>query len=383
MQLPNNEIGISDIIQFRDCRSRWAFDMRRWSEEGEAPGSTNPNNAYGSAIHHAIAASEEGMDDAEATYAAFEDYGRWLDPDDLDLISEDLATYHRRDYAGVKTVASEENLRVPLFEWNGETYYYRFTLDRLYQRIDNPTHFLHIDYKSSKWRKSEAEVHKDLQLWSYNFAIFEQWPEVEQLTQVYDQLRFGSVPTRKNEAQRDQIRRWLVEQIKVILEAEHTNPTFHKWCPWCPIMESCRQPREVAEFQKARIDALAPGGVDRDALLTEPDLIDEYVEGLDEVETLRKCMERFEKSVKDVIRELPREKRAALGFELSPSSRDFWSPNALSAVYDAIGPDFFMLVKLTKTKIAEFYGKDADAAKLVLGHAEREAVNDRLNRIGK
>jgi hypothetical protein len=381
MKLPGNAVGISDVIQFRDCPQRFEFDMRRWTEEGEAPEATNPNNVYGSAIHHAIAASEEGMSDGEAVQSAMDKYGSWLDPEDLELLIDDLATYHLRDYAGVKTVASEENIKVPLFEWEGETIYYRFTLDRLYVRLDNPTSFVHIDYKSSKHKKSEAEVHKDVQLWTYNFAIFEQWPEAESLLQIYDQLRFGSVPTRKNAAQRAQIRKWLVEQITTILRRDEIKPRFNQWCPWCPLLESCPEPRKTAEFARARIEALAPGGVDTASLLAEPGLIDTYAEELEEVETTRKCLDRFEKSVKGVIRELPSEKRRELGFELSPSSRDVWTPQALRAVHEAIGDDFYLLIKMTKTKINEFYAKDAVAVSRVLDLAEKEAASQRLNRI--
>lgn len=381
MQLPGNAVGISDVLQFRLCPERFALDMQRWSEAGQAPEAENPSNAYGSAIHHAISASEDGASDDDAVQIAIDRYGSFLDPDDMDLLTEDLVTYHRRDYTGVKTVASEDNVKVPLFEWNGETIYYRFTLDRLYQRLDNPTAFVHIDYKSSKYKKTEAEVHKDLQLWSYNFAIFEHWPEVESLSQIYDQLRFGSVPTRKNDAQREQIKRWLVSQITVILECEEIKPKLNTWCPWCPILESCPEPRRVSEFARARIEALAPGGVDTANLLANTDLIPDYVKELEEVETVRKCLERFEKSVKGVIRELPAEKQRELGFGLFPSGRDVWTPAALKAVHDAIGDDFYLLIKMTKSKITEFYAKDADPVEEILEFAEKEAASPRLNRL--
>jgi hypothetical protein len=377
--LPGNAIGISDILQYRDCGSRWEFDMQRWSEQGELPGATNPNNAYGSAMHHAIALTEEGLSDEEAIDGAVAAYGSWLEPEDVEALAEDLTKYHERDYAGVRTVASEENMKVPLFVHNGETIYYRFTLDRLYVRLNNPTSFLHIDYKSSKHNKSEVEVHKDPQLWSYNWAIHEMWPECEDLAQIYDQFNFGSVPTRKNAAQREEIKRWLIAQVKAILEAEEVKPRFHQWCPWCPLMESCSEPKRAAEFARTRIAELSPEGQDI-ATLASADM-ETYLKDMYQFETVRKCIERFEESVKGVLRELPAERRQQLGWGLFPSSRDTWGPSALRQVYNVVGDDFFLLVKLTKTNISRFFGKDKAAAEQVMQFAEKERAAPRLSRL--
>jgi hypothetical protein len=379
MDLPNDSIGISDILQFRECRRRWGFDMQRWSEGGEAPEATNPNNVYGSAIHLAIAATEDGASDDEAIEAAVERYGGWLEPEDHDQLAEDLATYHQRDYQDVRTVGSEDNVRVPLFTHEGRTIYFRFTLDRLYQRIDRPDAFIHIDYKSSKHRKSDEEVHQDLQLWAYNFAIHEFWPECEDLYQLYDQLRYGRVPTRKNDEQRAKIKQWLITQIKVILGAEDMAPKFNQWCPWCPIMESCTEPKRVSEFAQARIAALAPEGADLTALAGAD--IETYVEDLETFETVRKCIKRYEETVKDVIRALPEQRRRELGFGLFPAAQDVWSPAALQAVQAAVGDDFFLLVKMTKSNITRFYGKDKAAADVVLQQATKESQNPRLRRL--
>lgn len=365
-------------MQFRLCGVRWDFDMQRWTEAGERPGATNPNNAYGSAMHHAIALTEEGYDDAEAVEGAVAKYGRWLDPDDVEDLEADLVKYHERDYSGVRTVASEENMKVPLFRHNGEMIYYRFMLDRLYVRLNNAASFLHIDYKSSKHKKSDEEVHKDPQLWSYNWAIHEMWPECEDLAQVYDQFNFGSVPTRKSAKQREQIKGWLIKQVKAILEAEEVKPSFNEWCPWCPLMESCPEPRRAADFAQMRIEELVPDGSDI-ATLAGGDL-PTYLQDMYQFETVRKTIERYEDAVKGVLRELPAERLQQLGWGLYPSSRDVWSADALHRVYNVIGDDFFLLVKMTKTNIQRFYGGDKDAAAQVLQLAEKERASPRLSR---
>lgn len=379
LQLPDNSIGISDILQFRLCRKRWDLDMQRWSDAGEAPESTNPNNAYGSAIHYAIALTEEGYTDSEAIDGAVEKYGRWLEPEDIETMEGDLETFHERDYADVRTVASEDNLKVPLFIHEGVQIYYRFMLDRLYQRINNPSAFLHIDYKSSKHKKSDEEVHKDPQLWSYNWAIYEHWPECEDLHQLYDQLRFGSVPTRKNDFQRAKIKDWLVRQVKAILEAEEITPSFNQWCPWCPIMESCSEPKRTAQFAQTRIEELAPSGSDVSSLAGAD--METYLADLKEFETVAKCIKRYEESVKDVLRAMPRERMRQLGWGLFPSSRDTWSNVALQRVHEAVGEDFYLLVKMTKSNISRFFGRDKAAAERVLQFAEKEQATPRLTRL--
>lgn len=353
--------------------------MRRWTEKGGAPGSTNPNNAYGSAIHLAISVSEETGNDQEAIDAAVAEYGAFLEPEDVEQLEEDLDIYHARDYSGVETVASEDNLRVPLMEHNGETIYYRFTLDRLYRIINNPTAFIHLDYKSSAHRKSDKDVHRDPQLWTYNWAIYEMWPEVEDLTQIYDQLRFGSIPTRKNDSQREKIKRWLVSQVTAILNADHVDPSFNQWCPWCPIMVDCSEPKRTAEFAKTRIAELAPDGTDVANLAAQD--IDTYVDPLYEFETVRKCIERYEEAVKGVIRELPQERRRELGFGLFPAAKDVWSVEGLRLAHSEVGDDFYHLVGMTKTRIKSLYGSDKEKAGLVLQHAEKEQQNPRLKRL--
>lgn len=353
--------------------------MRRWTEAGEAPEAENPNNAYGSAVHLAIATCEEGRTDAEAIDVVIDRYGKWFEPEEIEQLEEDLLTYHERDWTGVRTVASEDNLKVPLMTWEGETIYYRFTLDRLYQLVDRPTAFIHIDYKSSKHRKSEEEIHKAPQLWTYNWAIYEYWPEVEDLLQWYDQLNFGKIPTRKNDEQRRKIKDWLVKQVTAILQSDHMNPKFNQWCPWCPIMVDCTEPKRVSQFAQSRILELAPPGSDVSSLAGQD--IETYVQHLEEFEVARKCIASFEDAVKEVIRELPDERRRQLGFGLFPSSKDVWSPDALRAVAHQTGEDFYLLVKMTKSNISRFYGKDKQAAERILQFAEKERQTPRLRRL--
>jgi hypothetical protein len=48
--------------------------------------------------------------------------------------------------------------------------------------------------------QDQKEVHEDRQLWLTNLIVHEVYPECETLVQAYDQLNFGVLTTRKNEA---------------------------------------------------------------------------------------------------------------------------------------------------------------------------------------
>jgi hypothetical protein len=375
MKLPENAIGPTDIASYRDCPRRFEFGMRRHDPElGEHPEAQGPNTAYGSAVHEMIAWVEtHDWDDEDAIQRAFDLYSKWLEPDDLALLREDLATYHEREPLGVRTVAVEREIRVPLFDYDGETIYFRTRIDRLYQRLDNPAVFIHVDYKSSKHRKTPEEVHSDTQLWATNWAVHEHWPECERLEQLYDQLRYGIEPTSKNAAQRAQIKDWLVKQVTTILRDTELEPKKNQWCPWCPLMESCPVVAQSTDFALAQIAALAPAEKQGRKTVLNLDLerFEVYAEQLDEVGHAMKVLKRFDESVKGVIRRMPAQRRAELGYAVMERNEDVFPPEAMSAVRAVVGEEAFdRAVKLTKAGLEKAV-TDEEVRERALGMAER------------
>lgn len=359
MRLPNDSIGISDILQARDCLRKFEFQMRRHTEGADPPEDVHPDTMYGKAVHDGITWIEADMlTDDEAVDRCFEVYGHWLEPKDADRLREDFSTYRGRDETGVITLANESEIRVPLldFHYPGDdaptTIYFRARIDRLYQNAQNPAIFVHRDYKSSKWRKSEDEVHEDKQMWAYNCAIHRFWPECEDLTQWYDQLRYGDIPTRKTGEQRAQMWEWLQKQVRAICAEEDAEPTHNQWCPWCPIMESCSEVRRLSEWAIARIAEISP-----DSGKLEPELLDvrpfeEYVSDLELIGRSRKMAERFEESVRTELKKLPDSRLEELGFEKSERSSKHWTPDALRAVLDLVGEEqFLLMVGLTRSRV--------------------------------
>lgn len=362
MDLPSDSIGISDILSWRDCPRRMSFSMRRWTEAGEPPEATNESNVYGSTIHEVFRLIEvEGLTDDQAIQRAFDKYGGHLWPHDLIRMKKDVDTYHERDPLNVGLVGAEVEARVPLLEYGGKTIYFRGQIDRLYYRLSDSGRFIHRDYKSSKWPKTQAEVDADLQMWAYNWLIHEFWPECDDLVQVYDQLLEGEKYTRKTAAAREQVREWLVRQVTAILNDESwqdddlLTPKFNEWCPYCPIRESCSVPTQLSGFAQDRIDVLS--GIDSgDPIDTSK--IEEYVAGLEDAATARKLLEAYEKKVKGLIAELSPAEQERLGYKTTQRRNNVWSSEAMEAIYEMLGDEFFTLASLPKGRVEDYLRGD-------------------------
>lgn len=355
----------------------------------ETPESGSRATAYGSAIHDVLKHVEDGDDDDTAIQKAWTVWHHLLDPPDLRLLRDDLETYRRRDFPNTRAVAVEDEFRVPLFKYKGEQIYFRFKLDRLYERVDAPGTFIHIDYKSSRWAKSEAEVHEDLQLWAYNFGIHEYFAECDRLIQVYDQLRYGQIPTRKTEEQREQMREWLIREITTVLEDESWQKDglldyrFNEWCPWCPILESCGVVKDLTDYAATRIAVLAPQEKvgRRIEVQLDPTRLEEYAAELDKVRVAMRVMERYSDSVKDVIRDLPYEQMDALGYDLRERTNTSFPPDVAERLLEEIGPaSFFQSIKVTKTRLESVLGEDPDLLERALALGVKEAGTPSLVR---
>lgn len=385
MKLPNDEIGISDILGWMDCGRRMSFSMKRWEEEGEPP-EVEHQFAYGSCIHDVLHAIEQGtLSDDQAIQLAFDKWGFALRPQDLEQLKLDVETYRSRDYVGVETVLNEGEVRVPLMERDGRLIYFRGKIDRLYRFRANPGVFLHIDYKSSAWRKTEGEVHEDPQLWVYNWALHQFYPEIERLIQKYDQLNYGVETTEKNDKKRAHIGEWLRRQVTAILNDEDYGedgllaPRFNDWCPYCPIMESCDVIPQLTDFARRRIALLSPDAAQVARVGLDATGIETYVKQLDAVGTASKVLDRYEKTVKGLIRQLPTSEQEVLGWAVSPRRSDRWDEQAMREAHDILGDDFYRLVGITKTRLDGLFDDDPRAER-VRALARKEVSGETMRR---
>lgn len=366
MKLPGNSIGITDMLGYRDCAARMAYGMKRHIGEGKqsdamTPEGGSPAAAYGSCLHDVVALTEEPMPDEQAIQAAWAKWGRWLEPGDLDRLRDDLATYRDRDYPNTRTVLCEDEIKVPLLMHDGERVWFRAKIDRLYERLDEPGTFIHVDYKTSKWPKNQADVDGDLQMWAYNWAIHEHLPEVETLVQTYDQLRYGQVQTRKSDDQRRQIRDWLRAEATAIIEDEDLEPTFNRWCAYCALIADCPVIPQLSGFAQAGIAALQGNA----------DPIQEYVAGLDRARQARAALEAYETKVKGLLRDAPESVRLESGFTQRPRRTSNFSPAAKAVLAERLGDRFLDAATITKSRLESALADEPELLDWALGLAEK------------
>lgn len=397
-------VGISDLIAHRECPRRAGYGAKRHTGEGQqnhalrTPEAGSPATWYGSAIHDVIDAVADGLGDDAAIELAWSKWGAHLDPEDLTLLKEDLEKHHERDFENTRIVMAEDEIRVPLTEMpDGRPIWFRGRIDRLYERLDMPGQFIHVDYKSSKWLKTQAEVDSDPQLWAYNWSLTDFFPEIEDLEQWLDQLRGGMVSTRKSDEQRAEIREWLALAARNYFTEREQDlqadglpaPRFNQWCPWCSILESCEIVPNLTDWALTRIVELRPPELvqatreeDGASILDETVItpLDEYMDRYDDVKTAIDVLTRFHESAKRLVHELPEQRREQLGFELRGRSNSIISVRARNALYETLGHDRFMeLARVTQERLKSVL-TDKEQREWALGLVEKAPGNRVVHR---
>lgn len=366
--LPSDSVGITDLLDWRECPQRMAHGMRRHvtlpdGRTDEPPGHTNWTNAYGSAIHDAIHEIETtGCTDQEAVERVWPKYASYLSPEELELLREDMQKYRGDSPVGMALVAAEVDARVPLLMHDGVQVYFRFKIDALYRRTEDPTVFYQRDYKSSKHRKTQKDVDGDLQMWSYNFGIFELYPECSALLQSYEQLRFGNNITTKNAEQRAQMRAWLEQTVRALIADTTHAPKQNDWCPWCPLVATCDETKRATRFWRGKMAELAPmtkeGRKTKVLLLDEGDELDHMIRDvLPQMIRTRKHLEAAEKALKAVVEALPTEDREALGWRLSERKARVVSPEGMRMIHEQLGDSFYEIIALVQSSVDNVVGK--------------------------
>jgi hypothetical protein len=362
--LTDVEVGISDLLADRDCPRRAAYGARRHVGVGEqdhasqTPEHQNAAAAYGSCLHDVLQLVEEGWMDDDAIQQAWATWGNVLWPEDLTLLHEDLEAFRaQRDFQNVRTVLAEGELRAYLTTLpDGRRVFFRAKIDRLYERLNEPGHYIQVDYKTSRWEKTQEEVDKDPQQWAYNWVVHEYYPEIEDggLEQFYDQFRGGQLRIApKTDAQRAEIKQWLITQVGVYFSRKHDQPDglpaprFNQWCPWCEIIMDCQIIPKLSSWALSRIALL--GAELPDDLYVTP--MDEHLAPFTDSQTAIKTLKEYESRVKDLVRSLPEAERDRLGFRTYQRNNTVFTPQALEELHGALGSSFYSLVSATQKRL--------------------------------
>lgn len=393
MDLPNDSIGVSDLKDWQACPRRMSFSMKRWGPDGEPPeAKINPNVRYGTAVHDAIEYIEEtGASNEEAIQHLLSNGHRWIDPEVAEEIKADLDVHRDRDDPlNWKLVMNETDIRVPLMVYGGKQIFFRAKIDRLYQHVNDPGYFWLRDAKSSRWMRTQEEVDDDTQMSAYDWGLREWMPEIDRLKISYDQLRFGEIETSRTDDDRQKISEWLrMATISVLNDDEYGPdgllvPEFNQWCAYCPIMESCAVVPLLTDYALAEIARLAPEVKEGRTVRVDldPDVFDVYVDQLEKVATARGVLERFEKTIKARLQEMPLAEREAYGYKLTTRNFDVFSPEALRAAHRLLGDDFYAIVSLSKQALTRAVGEDESKLKLLIGMADRRPGAQFVRRSG-
>lgn len=385
MQLPNDQIGVSDLKGWQECPRRMSYEMKRHTE-GEPPEARgNPHTRYGTAVHDGIQFMEEtAATPEEAVQFLLSNGHRWIDPEVADELVADLEEHLRRDEPlEWELIWNEQEIRVPLVIHQGRRIFFRARIDRLYRHREWPGRYRLRDTKTSRWMRTKEEVDLDEQMSAYDWAVREYLPEVEQLEIVYDQLRFGIVTSNRSDDARRKIRQWLQMGAIAVLDDDEFGPDgllvpeFNKFCPFCPIMTGCPVVPLLTNYAQAEIARLAPEVKDGRTLRPQldPDVFDVYVEQLPQVMSAKGVLERFEAEVKAALLRLPSSEREAYGFGVRTRGRDVFSPEALRAAHRLLGDGFYDVVSMSKAALERAAGPDEAKLKLIIGMADRRPGN--------
>lgn len=382
MDLPDDSIGVSDLLDWAECPRRMSYKLRRFGPAGEPPESAiNPTKLFGAAVHDAIEFIEAtGASNDEAIQHITSNGHRWMDLEVVEEIKADLDVHRSRDKPlDWELIWNEREIRMPLMTFRGGRIYYRARIDRLYRHRRIVGLYWLRDSKTTRWRRTQRDVDEDKQMSAYDLSVRWLLPEVEELRISYDQLAFGEVWTERSDDDRRKITGWLKRSAIAVLEDEEYGPDgllvpeFNQWCPYCPIMESCAVIPMLSDYALATIAKLAPERKDGRKVRPEldPDIFDVYVEQLDRVSTAKGVLERFEKSVKGKLRELPQAERERLGYRLSSKTFDVFSPEAMRAAHRLLGDSFYEIVSMSKEAVTRAVGSDKEKLDLIIGMADK------------
>lgn len=324
MKLPENSLGISDAIQFHECPKLFLRNMSRHTRSEGALDETMIGGhseilAYGSCVHDAALIIAENpeiyLDDA--VDQAWKKWAAWLSPERHAELREDAAVVQQRSIEAMENlelVCAEQELKVPIFVGRGEEggldeeegiwYYYRFRIDALYRRKDDPTHYVIRDFKTTRRQKFQSDIDEDMQFTAYDYGVREAFGKnVNQVTIWYDQLKHGEIFSSRTERDRIKFQEYIESTIKAVLDTpvEVVAETYHlnEWCSWCPLLDSCGVIDHVIGISK--IDLMKNADLDG----FDPEMVENMVGQYETVRQAQKALKEYADRVSDFLKNNP------------------------------------------------------------------------------
>jgi len=371
MKLPQNSLGVSDAGQWHDCPKLFLRNMQRHTKLKGAPDpqlvahSSHPLN-YGSAMHEAALAIVKDPDiyPDDAVDVAWKKWSPYLKPEHHAEMKTDVITMIERSKEALDTldlVAAEEDWKVPVFvgsetegdEVEGEWYYYRFRVDALYRRKDDPSHYVIRDFKSTRRQKFQSDIDEDIQFTGYDFGVRAMLGDgVAKVTIWYDQVKHYEIFSSRDENDRQAFQEYMESTIKAILATptEEVMDTFklNEWCSWCPLLDKCGvigYANDLALADIALNRGENPAKVSKAVDL--PQYVKDYERAKQATRALKEYMDRMSSWLKDNPGSY-----AERTYTVSTVQAPKW---AAEDVVELVGEDFIKnLPDVTKTSIKKY-----------------------------
>jgi hypothetical protein len=325
MKLPGNSLGVSDAKQFHDCPKLFYRNMARHVRPEGAPDEQLIANhseilAYGSCVHDAalvvVQTPDVYLDDA--VDAAWAKWAPYLQPHHHAELREDVKVIIDRTQEALdnlELVCAEEDWKVPVFvgrqegeaaldEDEGEWYFFRFRIDALYRRKDDPTHYVIRDFKTTRRQKFQSDIDDDMQFTAYDYGVREALGDgVENVTIWYDQIKHGEIFSSRDEHDRIRFQEYIESTIKAVLDmpAEQVMDTFklNQWCGWCPLLDNCAVVDYANDLAKFEISMMS------NADLATVEDIAPYIERYERAKQAGKVLEEFTSRMSDFLKSNP------------------------------------------------------------------------------
>ena len=320
MKLPDNSLGVSDSVQFHECPKLFYRNMARHLRAPGAPddqliAQNSEILSYGSCVHDAALVVVQNPDVYldDAVDAAWRKWAPYLQPEHHAEMREDVKIVIDRTIEAqenLELVCAEEDWKVPVFvgeangsldEEDGQWYYFRFRIDALYRRKDDPTHYVIRDFKTTRRQKFQSDIDEDMQFTAYEYGVRQALGDsVESITIWYDQIKHGEIFSSRDETDRIKFQEYIESTIKAVLDmpAEEVMDTFklNQWCGWCPLLESCavvNYANDLAMFEISQMSNQDPSKI--------PD-ISPYIERYERSKLAVKALEEYNSRMSDFLK---------------------------------------------------------------------------------
>lgn len=374
MKLPENALGISDAKQFQDCPKLFHRNMlRHIRAEGAPDDSLITQNSeilsYGSCVHDAalLVVQDPDIYIDDAVDAAWAKWSPYLQPRHHAELREDVGVIIERTKEteeNLELVCAEEDWKVPVFvgredgaldEVKGEWYYYRFRIDALYRRKDDPTHYVIRDFKTTRRQRFQSDIDDDIQFTAYDYGVREALGEgVSQVTIWYDQIKHGEIFSSRDECDRIRFQEYIESTIKAVLDmpVERVIDTFklNEWCGWCPLLETCQVVDYANDLVKFELSQMS--GND---FATIKD-VEPYVERYKLSKQAVKTLEEYNSRIGEFLKNNPGD-YAGVSYSTSVVQMPKWK---LSDLYEILGEKAIDLAgTISKSAIKDYLNNEA------------------------